>query len=67
MNKTQMYRVIDSICRRGCRYVNTLLADAEERRRCKELQALDTDQQRGVIKELKTVMSVYDKSGSCKN
>jgi len=61
-----MNRVVDSICHRGCGYVNSILADVDERQRCEELQALDTEQQVGVLKELQTVMAVYDKSGNCK-
>jgi len=66
VENTQVYHVIDSICHRGCRYVNSIIVDSEARRRCKELQALKSIQQRGDLKELKTVMSVYDETGSCK-
>ncbi len=66
MRKTQLDHVVDSICNRGCRYVNTLLSDSEARCRCQELLNLDQDQQRKVMDELKSVMSVYQQTGSCR-
>ncbi|MDJ0881258.1 MAG: hypothetical protein QNJ56_06370 [Gammaproteobacteria bacterium] len=66
MKNKQMNRVVDSICHRGCRYVNTLLMDVDARRSCQELQDLNADQQIGVLRELKSVMAVYNKTGNCK-
>jgi hypothetical protein len=66
VDKTRINHAIDVICHRGCRYVNTLLADTTTRCKCRELQALDLEEQRRVLKELKSVMSVYDATGNCK-
>ncbi len=66
LNNKQMNRVVDSICHRGCQYVNTLLMDADARRRCRELHGLNVEQQIDILMELKSVMAVYNKTGSCK-
>ena len=57
--------VVEIICERGCRYVNAILQDARKRASCRPLVTLSSAEQASVIKELKSVMSVYDKTGSC--
>jgi hypothetical protein len=61
----QLDKVIDSICGRGCRYVNSILSDDAVRRECRELVGLDAAREQQVLKELAAVMAVYDKTGSC--
>ncbi len=65
VKNAQMNHAIECICHRGCRYVNSILADDDARQACKELQTLNSVQQRSVLKELKSVMSVYGETGSC--
>lgn len=65
MKGKRMDRVIDTICNRGCHYVNTVLTDSRTRGHCQEFLSLNSDEQVIVIDELKMVMSVYDQTGSC--
>ncbi len=58
--------VVDSICARGCRYVNTILANEDARTQCRELSQLTEPHQTRVLQELAAVMSVYDQSGNCR-
>ncbi len=60
MQKNQVDHAIDTICKRGCQYVSSLLGEMSLRGDCKELMALNSIDQQRVIDELKTVMSVYD-------
>ncbi len=65
MKNSRIDRVTHSICERGCRYVNAILHDKKAQQNCGELLKLNRDEQKTVIKELKSVMSVYDQTGSC--
>lgn len=65
MNNSRVESAINSICGRGCRYVNKVLNDKQAQLDCSELFKLSRSDQSSVIKELKSVMSVYDKTGSC--
>ncbi|MBT4452135.1 MAG: hypothetical protein HOC92_20725 [Gammaproteobacteria bacterium] len=65
MSDSRVDGVINSICKKGCRYVNTILSDEKAQQSCRELLQLNTSDQNIVIDELKSVMSVYDQTGSC--
>ena len=65
MSAKQVDQAVESICDRGCRYVNTILNDDAARTDCEALSGLGEDEMFAVLKELKTVMSVYDQTGSC--
>lgn len=66
MKDTQVHRIVDAICNRGCRYVNTVLHDSENVAQCQELLALKSGDRHLVVEELKSVMSVYEQTGNCK-
>lgn len=66
MKDTKVHSIVDAICKRGCRYVKGILKDSENRAYCQELLALKSDEQLLVVEELKSVMSVYEQTGSCK-
>ena len=57
--------VVETICMRGCRYVNAILDDMDIRSACFELTALDVGDRDQVLNELRCVMSVYQRAGSC--
>lgn len=65
MKNSQVDSVLDSICGRGCSYVNKVLNDKQVQQGCSELLQLNRSDQNAVIAELKSVMSVYDQTGSC--
>ncbi len=65
MTDSRVDGVINSICNKGCRYVNAILSDEIAQQSCRELLQLNTSEQSIVIDELKSVMSIYDQTGSC--
>ena len=65
MKNSRIDSALDSICGRGCSYVNKVLNDKQAQQGCSELLALNQTDQNAVIAELKSVMSVYDQTGSC--
>jgi hypothetical protein len=65
MNSSPIDDAIETICQRGCRYVNTLLADPKRQAACADLRALDREQRLRVLEELRGVMAVYLAAGSC--
>lgn len=65
MKKSRIDSVLNSICGRGCGYVNKVLNDKQVQQGCSELLELDLSDRNAVIDELKSVMSVYDQTGSC--
>lgn len=65
MLNSQVESVVDVICHRGCRYVNAVLQDSDQRQHCAEFNALNHRDQQLVLAELSAVMAVYDETGSC--
>ena len=51
---------IESICELGCERVNEIIALIEAGRAVDEVSALNRKQQKLVLRELKTIMAVYD-------
>jgi hypothetical protein len=62
---SRVENAVESICNRGCRYVNSILSSSEIQQDCLELKALDSSEQQVVIEQLSSVMAVYDQTGSC--
>jgi len=65
MKNSRVDSALNVICARGCRYVNKVLNDKQAQLHCSELFKLNRSEQKVVIEELKSVMSVYDQTGSC--
>ena len=65
MGKKERDWVIDSICTQGCHYVNSVLDDMTIRNECSVFTRLNDEDQAMVLAELRSVMSVYAKTGSC--
>lgn len=65
MNNSRVDQVTHSICQRGCRYVNSILTDKKARQTCSDLLKLNGRDQQTVLRELQSVMSVYNQTGSC--
>lgn len=65
MVSKRVSQTVEFICQRGCRYVNAILHDSRQRASCQPLSKLDSSEQATVLSELKSVMSVYDRTGSC--
>lgn len=65
MKTSRIDDTIDNICQRGCRYVNGLLADPDSQNDCEDLRELEGDERMQVLEELRTIMAVYQTTGSC--
>jgi hypothetical protein len=65
VGRQEIDQAVDSICNQGCQYVNSVLEDSATRVDCNELTQLCDHEQAIVLAELKSVMSVYAKTGSC--
>ena len=65
MPNSRVENAVESICNRGCRYVNSVLSSSEIQQDCLELKALEASEQQIVIAELSSVMAVYEQTGSC--
>jgi len=57
---------VEHLCKKGCKAVWKDIAVLEEGERLPETRQLSSEENRAVLRELKAIMSVYDKSGSCK-
>jgi hypothetical protein len=51
--------VLETVCRRGCRYVADMMARAERGEVPADLAPLCEAERRSVLSELKSIMSVY--------
>ncbi len=67
MKSSQVDSAVDVICNRGCRYVNAVINDSSAQQSCQELLSLNNTEKVVVIEELRSVMSVYDQTGSCES
>jgi hypothetical protein len=56
---------VEQLCRKGCKAVWKDIAMLEEGERLPETRKLSTAENRQVLRELKAIMAVYAKSGSC--
>ena len=56
---------VEHLCKKGCRAVWEDIAVLEEGERLPETLQLSSEENRAVLRELKAIMSVYEKSGSC--
>jgi len=64
MNQSRIEGAVEAICQRGCRYVNALLAEPEQLD-CDALVNLSSAERSRVLEELRSVMAVYQTTGSC--
>ena len=56
---------VEQLCRKGCKAVWDDIAVLEEGQRLPETRRLSAEENRAVLRELKAIMAVYDRSGSC--
>jgi hypothetical protein len=56
---------VEHLCMKGCKAVWKDIAVLEEGERLPETRQLSSEENRAVLRELKAIMSVYNKSGSC--
>lgn len=58
-------QVVETICSEGCKYVNQFVASLDMQSKYEDLQDLSDSDQQWVIVELRSIMKVYERSGSC--
>ena len=55
------HECVEIICQLGCTAVRDTIVKLEQQEKVGELEHLNEKQKHNVLKELKTIMSVYDK------
>ena len=63
--KSRVEYCVERLCLKGCKAVWEDIAVLETGEPLPETRQLSVEENRAVLRELKTIMSVYDKSGSC--
>ena len=63
--KSRVEHCVERLCRKGCKAVWDDIAVLEEGQRLPETRRLSAEENRAVLRELKAIMAVYDRSGSC--
>lgn len=63
--KSRVEHCVERLCLKGCKAVWEDIAVLETGEALPETRQLSAEENRAVLRELKTIMSVYDKSGSC--
>ena len=53
--------IVESICEQGCQSVNKKITQLQNNETCDETSNLDASEKQIVLKELITIMQVYDK------
>jgi len=61
MDKPQIAQCVELLCQSGCREVRTTINRMETNQTVSQVDALDDDERRQVLEELKAIMAVYDR------
>jgi hypothetical protein len=61
MLKPALQSIVEELCDQGCRQVGTYINQIEAGKLPREMQRLSEKDQKIVLKELKSIMSVYDR------
>jgi N-methylhydantoinase B/oxoprolinase/acetone carboxylase alpha subunit len=65
INYNQIELSLERICEQGCRSVNQIIQKIENGELVELIRHLNDSQQKILLKELKSIMAVYGKTGSC--
>ena len=60
MNHQKINDTVESICTLGCTTVNAIIETLEKGYDAREVEHLDQDERGELLRELKSIMSVYD-------
>ncbi|MBL7003051.1 MAG: hypothetical protein ISR69_03360 [Gammaproteobacteria bacterium] len=58
-------QLVETLCGHGCQYVNQLLASSKMQQECDLLNQVSQAEKEWILAELRSIMSVYENSGSC--
>jgi hypothetical protein len=64
-NDKQIDLCLEQICEQGCRIVNQVIQQLEQGKNIDNIQYLSHVQQNRLLQELKNIMAIYAKTGSC--
>lgn len=63
MLRPELNDIVEQLCAAGCQAVSQHIASIEAGYLPNEMQALNSDDRRLVLNELKTIMAVYERCG----
>ncbi len=61
MNHDKIAKAVEAICKQGCTTVNEVIRALEHGGEVAETERLDRDERGEVLRELKSIMDVYEK------
>ena len=65
MDQSRIAHCIEVLCQKGCKEVSLVILALERGDPMAEVQELNEDELQAVLKELKSIMSVYQEGGTC--
>lgn len=65
MNTSKIADCVEILCHKGCKEVSQVILALERGELVAEAEHLNPDERQMVLAELKTVMAVYQKGGTC--
>lgn len=64
MNQQKIYDCVEALCQSGCDMVRATIGAMESGQDIAQTQGLAHEEERAVLRELKTIMAVYDQRPS---
>jgi hypothetical protein len=65
MDQSKIAHCIEILCQKGCKEVSLTILALERGEPMTEVQELNEGERQAVVKELKSIMSVYQEGGTC--
>lgn len=65
MDQSKISHCIEVLCQKGCKEVSLIILALERGDPMTEVQELNESERQAVLKELKSIMSVYQEGGTC--
>lgn len=65
MDQSKIAHCIEVLCQKGCKEVSLVILALERGETMAEVQELNEGERLAVVKELKSIMSVYQEGGTC--
>jgi hypothetical protein len=62
MDTRKVNQCVEALCLNGCEIVNATIAALEQDLPVTQIQDLDNEERQAVLRELKSIMAVYDSS-----
>lgn len=61
MNHDKVHKAVEDICHLGCTTVNEVIETLQQGEHVAEAEELDHQEREALLKELKTIMDVYER------